>query len=340
MKILHVISQPPDFTGSGKVLRQIIFQSRNFGHENFLLAGVEQGAELLPALVGKDHCLSVHFGGPDLPFTLPGMSDIMPYPSRRFSSLTAEEIDQYRQVFTKKIHQAIDRFHPDILHTHHLWMVSALVRSAGRQIPMVTTCHGTCLRQHHLCPELGRTLLEALRQIDRVISLSQDQKQTIVDSLGIAPDVIAVISGGVDQTCFFHVPKRCEGTVHLVYAGKLSTAKGLPWLLSSLEKLGDLPFQLHIAGTSSGPEQQMCLDLAGRLGAKALCYGALSHEDLGKLMQKAHIFVLPSFFEGLPLVLMEAAACGCKIITTSLGGVREIFGTGENPMVEMIDLPS
>ena len=56
-------------------------------------------------------------------------------------------------------------------------------------------------------------------------------------------------------------------------------------------------------------------------------------------MRQAHIFILPSFFEGLPLVLMEALASGCKIITTSLPGTREVLGNLRTSMVEMVELP-
>nr|NJM04637.1 glycosyltransferase family 4 protein [Desulfobacula sp.] len=65
----------------------------------------------------------------------------------------------------------------------------------------------------------------------------------------------------------------------------------------------------------------------------------MSHDALGALMRRCHVFVLPSFFEGLPLVLMEALASGCRIIATALPGVTEILGTQESPMVSLIPLP-
>lgn len=339
MKILHIISQPPDFTGSGKFISQIIQQSNRLGHQNFLLAGVQSDFNVPPELLPENQCLFVRFETPDILFPIPGMSDIMPYKSRVFSSLTTEEISAYKAAFKIKIIAAIKRFSPDIIHSHHLWVVSALVRSATKDIPMVTTCHGTCLRQHYLCPTLGKTLVKDLQQIDQVIALSRDQKQNIIDTLGIKSEKIHVISGGYNQACFFYKPKEFEGTVHLLYAGKLSYSKGVPWLLNSLAQIKDLPFQLHIAGSSTGKEKQDCLELVNALGSKARYHGSVSHERLGELMQKAHIFVLPSFYEGLPLVLMEAAACGCKIITTDLAGVKEIFGEEKNPMVDLVELP-
>jgi glycosyltransferase involved in cell wall biosynthesis len=275
----------------------------------------------------------------DLDFPIPGMSDIMPYHSSLFSQLDENHLRAYRLAFEKKIEQAIDRFSPDLIHTHHLWIVSALTRQIAKDIPMVTTCHGTCLRQHHNCPDISREILTGLQGIDKVIALSGDQKQLIIGRLSIDPEKISIISGGYNKDCFYSEPKPFDGTVELLYAGKISTPKGVTWLLKSLFLIRDLPFRLHLAGNANEEQKQICLSLADRLGSKALYHGPLSHEKLSDLMRKAHIFILPSFFEGLPLVLMEALACGCRIITTALPGVHEIFRTGHPGMIRMVKLP-
>lgn len=56
-------------------------------------------------------------------------------------------------------------------------------------------------------------------------------------------------------------------------------------------------------------------------------------------MRQSDIFVLPSFFEGLPLVLLEALACGCSIVTTDLPGARELFGESPPRTVRLVGLP-
>ena len=53
----------------------------------------------------------------------------------------------------------------------------------------------------------------------------------------------------------------------------------------------------------------------------------------------AHVQVLPSFFEGLPLVLFEGLASGCRIITTNLSGFKEIFGKAKSDVINLIQLP-
>lgn len=339
MKILHIISQTPDFTGSGKFIREIIREGANNGHDNFLLAGIQDDFSLPPGLIPEDHCMFVRFGGKDLVYPIPGMSDVMPYPSSVFSSLCEEDMRFYQEAFREKIKKALERFKPDILHTHHLWVVSALARSLAPDIPMVTTCHGTCLRQHHLCPGVGKTITPDLMKIDRVFALSQDQKSEIQKSIGVDAGRIHVVSGGYNEARFFYSPKTFDRTIELLYAGKLSAVKGVPWLLKSLERIKDRPFCLHLAGSSSTAELNRCLALAGRLGSKSVYHGSLTHKDLGALMRRCHVFVLPSFFEGLPLVLMEALASGCRIISTALPGVKEILGEKENKMIRFIHLP-
>ncbi|MBU1611884.1 MAG: glycosyltransferase family 4 protein [Proteobacteria bacterium] len=341
MRILHILSQTPDFTGSGKYLQEIIRQSRNSGHANFLLAGVPGGYELPPDLLEPEHCFLVRFDGADLDFPVAGMSDVMPYPSSVFSCLMPEQVGRYRAIFFEATRRAVARFAPDVLHTNHLWIATAAAREAAPGIPLVTTCHGTCLRQHRQCSGLSDSLKDSLQAVDWVIALFPDQKGEIHELFGIAPDKIDVISGGYDEGCFHLGEKSLDPqTLQLLYAGKLNATKGVPWLLKSLSRLADLPFHLHLAGGGSGPEQQQCLELAEALGERVTVHGMVSHAALGELMRQAHIFVLPSFFEGLPLVLLEAMACGCRIVTTDLAGARQLFTPLHPTMVRMVELPA
>ena len=339
MRILHIISQAPDFTGSGKFIQQILVHSGHTGHDNFLVAGIQGDFSLPENLIETDRCLFVRFDGKDLDFPVPGMSDVMPYESRVFSRMKPQELAAYEQTFETKIRQALDRFQPDIIHTHHLWIVSAIARRLAPGIPMITSCHGTCLRQHVLCPAISQRITPDLTQIDQIIALSQSQKQEIIRTIGTAPESIHVVSGGYNDACFFHAPKPFDGMVELVYAGKLSQAKGVPWLLRSLAEIRHLPFRLHLAGNSSDREKARCLELAGMLNEKMIYHGPLSHDDLGTLLRHAHVFVLPSFYEGLPLVLMEALACGCRLVATALPGVKELLADDDNPMVRLLELP-
>ncbi|MCF8045834.1 MAG: glycosyltransferase family 4 protein [Desulfarculaceae bacterium] len=339
MKILHVISQPPDFTGSGKYLAAIAEKAACKGHQNFLAAGVQGAFEPDSSVIPGENTRFVRFDGCDLDFPVAGMSDAMPYESSIFSGLTGHQLQCYENVFETAIREAVDRFRPDIVHTNHLWIVSAIARRVAKDIPVVTLCHGTCLRQHSLCPDISASIRPFLEQIDRVMVLSEYQKREVLGRGLVRPEQIDVVGGGYNQSLFAYQDKPFKGTVELLYAGKLSRAKGVPWLLRSLFRIRDLPWRLHLAGDGAGEEKEECLNLAGELGNRVVVHGSLSHEKLAALMKTSHIFVLPSFFEGLPLVLMEALACGCRIVTTSLEGTREVLGGADSRLASMVDLP-
>jgi glycosyltransferase involved in cell wall biosynthesis len=279
------------------------------------------------------------FDGKDLDFPIPGMSDVMPYRSSIFSTLTSQQLAAYQDTFKNFIQEAVRAFQPDILHSHHLWIASSVARDCAPHIPMVTTCHSTCLRQYALCPAIGPTMSRNFRKIDGIMALSAFQKREIIDIHGIAPERIEVVGGGYDGDIFYPGVKTLKGPVEILYAGKLSRSKGVPWLLQALRQLEDLPWTLHLAGDGSGLEKQLCLDLAAQFGSRVVIHGSLDHDRLAHLMRMAHIFILPSFSEGLPLVLIEALASGCRIIATALPGIREILGGNENRMIQLVEIP-
>ena len=344
MKILHILSQMPDFTGSGKTLQAIIKQAGARGHENFMLAGVQNDFQPEPSLLPLDQTFFVKFNSADLDFPLPGMSDVMPYKSTVFSCMDSGALAQYERAFRNKIQLAKQRFVPDIVHTHHLWIVSKIAREVFADTPMVTSCHGTCLRQFDLCPEIGLKITGAVRKIDRILCLSNHQKAQVQEIHGVGPGKIKVVGAGFDESRFFFSPeshsKIDKGPVEIVYAGKLSRAKGVPWLLKSLQRITESNFRLHLAGSGSGMEKNECVALAKSMGERVVLHGALSHDKLADLMRKSHLFVLPSFFEGLPLVIMEALASGCRILTTALPGTREILRDVQSDMVNLMELPT
>jgi len=339
LKILHVIGQRPEMTGSGIYLEAIIRESQKHGFSNYWVAGV-------PA--GRIHPLKdefqikgsfVFFESESLDFPVTGMSDVMPYKSSLFKELKGKRLTSYKSAFTHVLQAAEKRFNPDIIHTNHLFLVSALVRKLFPDVPLVTTCHGTDLRQYNNCPHLRCFVKFYCRDLDKIIALTNDQKKDISRLYGIPAKKIVVVGGGYDATLFTRVPKSAAGTVHILYAGKFNRSKGLPWLLRSLMKIKNHDWHLHMAGSGDGPEFNNCIDLAEKLGRRVTNHGYVTHRRLSELMKMAHVQVLPSFFEGLPLVLFEGLASGCRIITTNLSGFKEIFGRANSDTINLIQLP-
>jgi glycosyltransferase involved in cell wall biosynthesis len=195
------------------------------------------------------------------------------------------------------------------------------------------------------CPHLAETVRPEIARLDRAFALHDDQAGQIRDIFGMDPARVDVIGSGYNARMFNtegRKPYESGGPVRLCYAGKISRPKGVPEMLDALELLSgdpDMPgFSLAMAGG--------CQDeaLAGRLDSLPpyIRYlGQIPQDMLAELMKSSDVFVLPSYFEGLPLVLIEAMASGALPVSTDLPGVREWIDSNVGcPNVRYVAMPS
>jgi len=83
------------------------------------------------------------------------------------------------------------------------------------------------------------------------------------------------------------------------------------------------------------------------LSPQVILHGQLRQLRLAELMRQCSVFVLPSFYEGIPLVLVEALACGCRLVSTELPGVMKklfhhfesVFELVPPPRLKGVDIP-
>jgi glycosyltransferase involved in cell wall biosynthesis len=339
VRILHALSQRPEATGSGIYVRGMIREAFRVGHENYLLAGIPSGDQPHLECLSGDQCSFVHFETGGLPFPVVGMSDVMPYPSRRFSDLTPEDLRLYEKCFFDRLAEAVADFKPDIIHSHHLWLLTSLIKRSFPQIPVVTTCHGSDLRQFQKCGDLQPRVQSGCAGLEGIMALSQAQKREIIRLYGFAPDQVTVVGVGYHQEIFRPEPKPLPPPVEMVYAGKLSRAKGVPWMLRALLRITDFSWTLHLIGGGAGPEKEEALTLAQTLGDRVQVHGPLPQEELAEIFRRSHLLILPSFYEGLALVLLEALACGCRLVSTKFPGLEEVLGELPESYCRLVDLP-
>ena len=343
MRILHIISQRPDSTGSGMYLQEILRGARHNGHTNYLIAGICSTSTdphlCCNDIEGVDY---IRFKTDELPFAIAGMSDVMPYESSQFKNFDQTKIDQYTTAFSAIIIKRIDLFKPDIIHSHHLWLVSSLLKQISPQIPIVTNCHGSDLRQVRQCNNLREKVVTGCSKLDHVYALSNAQKQDIIDLYGIQQEKISVVGAGFNGDLFKKRTHKHPTTPKctFLYAGKLSDAKGVPYLLRAFQKLPHNNFQLDVVGSGTGEEFQTCISLMAQMKNRVTYRGVVNQLELAEYMQNSDVFILPSFFEGMPLVVLEALACDCKVLSTALPGVLEIMHRSTTDNITTLPLPN
>lgn len=192
-------------------------------------------------------------------------------------------------------------------------------------------------------PELARLnnrewklINRAVNEVDRVIVIDQQSYNTLVslgfNNIEILPNPVAPIVEQivVDNKSIVRVLRQ------LLFTGHVVKTKGIFELLKACSSLNDI--QLKVVGHITPDMQQKIESLYGKPEWLSIC-GEMPYEDVIKEMLRCDVFVLPTYTEGFPNVILEAMACGCAIITTPVGAIPQMLEDDENGKYGLLVAP-
>ena len=222
-RVLHVLSQRPSLTGSGITLDAVVRHAAESGWDQNVVVGVPAGS-LHPDVGGlpEDHIHPLEFGNDQLDYPVPGMSDTMPYESTRFSTMDSRRIAGYLGAWRRHVGEIVAATRPDIIHSHHVWLASSIVKDVAPDIPAVTTCHATGLRQMALCPHLAPTVRSSCARIDRFAVLHRAHARQLCEALGVPSSRVHVVGAGYRDDLFHGRDRTDPDPPRLLFVGKLS----------------------------------------------------------------------------------------------------------------------
>lgn len=339
MKILHVLAQLPSKTGSGVYFNNVIKGLKN-KYEQACIFGYQE--DFYYDIISEQFQYAVEFKTEQLPFNIVGMSDIMPYDHTRYCDLTEEMQEDWINAFSKTLKMALEEFNPDIIICHHLWMLTSLVIDIAEDKVLIGVCHGTDIRQCEKNPQLKDKYIVNIHKLDTVFALSKDQVDDIHRTYRIPTEKIKVIGGGYDENIFFHpVQKQDSEEISLVYAGKLAKAKGVYEMISAIELL-DAKYNIKlivVGARDKAHMEEFSSELAGIKNTEI--HSIISQVELAEIFRKSDIFILPSYFEGLGLVAIEALASGMRVVSSRIEGLINNLGDDviRSGIIEIVDLP-
>ncbi len=234
---------------------------------------------------------------------------------------------------------------PAVTRARHLDLLHGpvnVVPLAGPR-PLVVTVHDLAfLRYPQHYPVYKQRYLAALtrhsvRRSDRVIAVSAQTRDDVIELCGVGPDKVVVVPNGVDATlqpvrdphalqafrAAHSLPER-----FLLYLGTLQPRKNVEGLLRAYARAKDeLSVPLVIAGARGWRESgifRLVRELA--LVDQVRWTGYVSPEELPLWYSAATVFVYPSLYEGFGLPVLEAMACGTPVITSSTSSLPEVAG--------------
>lgn len=284
----------------------------------------------------------------------PQLKKLFSFPHIFYNRQAEEYLERYLQVFK-----------PDLVHIHnlHYHLTPSILAACQRQnIPVVMTLHDIRL----LCPSASLTDNPAFKGLcntgnplicmqskckngsfsETVASIAEyymNRNQALYQTIqtfitpsaallelmvqtGFSRDRFVHINNFIDPDFLEQADDITQDQGYFLYVGRLSSEKGVHYLLQALAQLPDV--QLKIAGT--GPQEAELKDLATTLNLSNVEFlGFQNKASLMELLRHCRATVLPcNWFENLPLSVLESLAFGRPVIASAVGGLPEILDQG------------
>jgi glycosyltransferase involved in cell wall biosynthesis len=216
----------------------------------------------------------------------------------------------------------------DHLHNHFVSASASVAMLAARlaRIPYSFTLHGpTDLIEPHRW-----RLDEKIARSEFVSCISHFARSQAM--LQAAPEhwhKLKIIHCGV-------MPERyrkgggADDSLRLVFVGRLAPVKGLRLLFEALPQVLDRHPNVQLTIVGDGPDRAVLEQLARPFGSAARFEGYKSQAEVAEILAASDAMVLPSFAEGVPVVLMEAMASSLPVLATRVAGVAELVEDGVN----------
>jgi len=233
----------------------------------------------------------------------------------------------------------LHRTHPvDLIHAHGALPCghAAMLLSEELRVPFVVSVHGLDAysdvqvsgRAGDWCRRISRRVFSSSR---RVVCISEHVREQVLSGLGRGART-SVVYNGVDPERFAPGEELPSKALTLVSVGNLIPIKGHESLIRAVAAISDEFPTLKLEIIGQGREGPRLQALAQQLGIadRVFLFGRQSRQQVAEAMRRCTIFALPSRFEGLGCVYLEAMATAKPVIGCRGQGIAEIIQHGSN----------
>jgi glycosyltransferase involved in cell wall biosynthesis len=188
--------------------------------------------------------------------------------------------------------------------------------------------HAAQIVQYHASTgRIGRGVLRWMfRSADHCVVLGEVWRRWVIDTFAVSPNRIRVVYNGVPAATVTPRAPSHDGRFHLLFVGNLHERKGVRDLLRAFARPDIKARDIVLTMAGGGPVEMyrsMAADLG--IGERVSFTGWIAQQQARALMADADALILPSYDEGLPLVLLEALASGTPVICTAVGSIPEVL---------------
>ena len=223
-----------------------------------------------------------------------------------------------------RLFRALDAFGPDVVHTHLYACVYAALWPVLRHRPMLHTFH--TLPEIENKRPVRRILTRWLvrKNIMTPVVLSASNQRMVAAYYGLSAEQVPVVHNPVDLARFAEASGTTDDTFRFITVGRFSPEKNQQMMYRAFAGFLQKGYDARLVMLGKGEEEANLKSLAEELGiADRIDYaGYVNHVE--HYLKNADVFLLSSHYEALPLAVLEAMAAGLPVISTDVGGIRDI----------------
>lgn len=242
----------------------------------------------------------------------------------------------YESALTSTLVNVVLTHDLDVLHVHYAiphastaYFAKQILKSAGKNIPFITTLHGTDITLVGKDPTYKPVVTFSISESDAVTAVSHNLREETYRNFDIRKE-IEVIPNFVDLRRFQqkdkdHFKKMLapNGERILAHTSNFRKIKRVPDVVKTFARVREkMPSKLLMIG--DGPERQHAEELARCLGVFNDVRFLGKQDQMDEILSIADLFLLPSEYESFGLAALEAMACGVPVISSNAGGLGEI----------------
>ncbi len=320
MIILHVTKKyPKAIGGDATCVFNLEKEQEKRGHKVFILASNCRD------IVNKSNIYKF------------GLRDI----SSNWDRVTFNRIFSLLLLFGKSIF-VLSKTKPDIIHSHSAdlgFIISIWAKLKG--IPVINTCHGVTFPFKFLSKAKRYAELFFLRWgfFSKIITVDANSVDSFREYRLKNYEYAHML--GVDQDEFAKIKERIfvsqkHRYIKLIFVGRIDPLKKLDCIIKAAGQLKEFLGYFEVWIIGDGPCKEDLIKLSRELNVdkNIKFFKAITNKErLIKMYCLADIFVLPSIWEGFPLVILEAWAAGLAVIATEVGGITAVCKNGENALL-------
>lgn len=228
------------------------------------------------------------------------------------------------------VHFNIALTKPSIIRDSPLIMITRILRTR-----MIIHLHGGEFLMHQEMPLWMKLILKiCFSGKNPKITLSEIEEKILKSRLGIGNILVLPNCVDIKDASVFCRDYGKQSKLKLLFLGRISEKKGIEFIYLALRLLKEKGLKFNFIMAGKGEEEALYLrKFQELLGEDFAFKGVVSGKAKTMLLKESNVFLLPSFFEGLPMALLESMSFGLVPITTDVGSIKYLIKNGTNGLL-------